>query len=385
MVAAVAAALKEKPDDYERANVSPASERLEEDEEGAGMVSAPTALAPSRDVGSSPGGSPAAAGEADGTAEEASEESRLPRAVGEPPPAPPGPSAASSEEGEVVALAPVITAAAAGIGSFASRAATVSAISAARAQPAAEAEADRSGNDSPGVARYPGSSTDGSWNELGGRGASPLVGLSFAHSPRSALSLSDDTGGGSSSGTASVATGTGSVTGAGGSSHSSGELSYSPNPAAVAARALVRAASRPVPVGEWAEGGAIGGEGGSGGGGGGGRAAAAAESPAASSLSFPGREGAAAESSVGRHDIRSDTGPEGGSNLLTLEAGEAGASPDGGAVAPLVAGDRGRGAGHRSDFRAGSTSGSPSPRRQGQQEGSGGHREHLLPLERGLP
>ncbi|CAM9679779.1 unnamed protein product [Scytosiphon promiscuus] len=384
MVAAVAAALKEKPDDYDNANVSPSPERQEESE-GSAPGSAPPASPPSGGGGGSSPDKPSQ-GEELKVSEKAREESRLPREAREPPPTRTAASATSLEDREPVALAPAIAAAAAaaGIGGFTSRTHALSAISAARAQPAAETDAERTGSDSPGVARYPGSSTDGSWNEQGGRGASPLVGLSFAHSPRSALSLSDDMGGGggdSSSGTASVATGAGSVTGTGGSSHSSGELSYSPNPPSAAARALAGAAERLAPAGEWVEGGAS-----SGGGGGGGRAAAV-EPPTASTLSDPERAGAPAQGSVGRHDGQGATGPGGGANLLVLEGGEAGASPDAGVVAPSPGGgvDRGRGAGHRSDLRAGSTSGSPSPSRQGQQEGFRGHRDHLLPLERGLP
>eukprot|EP00903_Cladosiphon_okamuranus_P006968 g6782.t1 len=99
--------------------------------------------------------------------------------------------------------------------------------------PAQQQFADcKSGNRSPHKQLHvAGSSTDSSWHGPGGKESSPLVGLSYANSPRSAMSLSD--GGGSAKGAAGG--------GAPDSSHSSGELSYSPTPPLAAARAAAAA------------------------------------------------------------------------------------------------------------------------------------------------
>ncbi len=97
------------------------------------------------------------------------------------------------------------------------------------------AEGDKGGNNgSPVTGQHPaGNSTDSSLHGQGGTGSSPLVGLSFANSPRSAMSLSS--GGGSTKGAAGA--------GAADGSHSSGDLSYSPTPPPVAAREEAAAAA----------------------------------------------------------------------------------------------------------------------------------------------
>eukprot|EP00752_Nemacystus_decipiens_P006989 g6269.t1 len=214
VVAAVAAALQEKPDDIDDddddaggnddRDASAKAFSLDAGaavaaEEGRGDGKTPTPLAEVSDrlvsAGFAAGGSERRRDEGERWKEQG--ESALLGAVEEPPPPPPPP--------------PV----------------TVS--------PIQQQLADcKSGNGSPVVTLHAtGSSTDSSWHGQGGKGSSPLVGLLYANSPRSAMSLSD--GGGSTRG--------GAGGGAVDSSHSSGELSYSPTPPLAAARAAAAVAT----------------------------------------------------------------------------------------------------------------------------------------------
>ncbi|CBJ31838.1 conserved unknown protein [Ectocarpus siliculosus] len=290
----------------------------------------------------------------------------------EPPRTPPSTASASSPRaGDVHGTSPTTAAAAAAVAS--------DALAGAPAQPAAdpnEIDNDNPNSTIPTIVRHLSNSTDNSWHGQAKKVSSPLVGLSYTHSPLSVRSMSDDAGSGGGGGggsrrgsarasataTAAAAAAVAAAAAARDGSHSSGELTYSPNPSAAA----------PDPEEEevvpWTK-----------------SSSGDARAPSAALFS---EEGGGDRGSYNNNNARGQGGQEAAAGFFPLEGGSDAVLPEGEAAAAVAAaaaaamgaaGNRGRDSGRRSDFRAGSTSGSPSPRRDGQQ------RQHLLPLEKTLP
>ncbi|CAN0035970.1 unnamed protein product, partial [Ectocarpus fasciculatus] len=289
----------------------------------------------------------------------ADEESPLLGAPGAPQTPPSAASASSPRAGEVHGTYPANTPAGA------------------PARPAAdpnEIDNDNPNSAIPTIIRHLSSSTDNSWHGHARKASSPLVGLSYTHSPLSVRSMSDDAGSGGGGGgggrrgsarasataTAAAAAAVAAAAAAAAardSSHSSGELTYSPNPSAAA----------PDPeeeVGPWTN-------------------SVSGDARAPSEALFREEGG---DRRGYNNNARGQGGQESAAGFFSLEGDSEAALPEGEAAAVAAAAmgaagnSRGRDSGRRSDFRAGSTSGSPSPRREGQRR-----QQHLLPLEKSLP